>query len=250
MKKISGDERIRYTRQMMMPEIGEHGQQKLKAARVLIAGLGGLGSIHAYYMAAAGIGHIKIADMDCVAMGNLNRQILHTTPDIGRPKTESAREKIAALNPHCRIEIIGEKITADNASEIVLGNHVILDATDNLEARTALNRASVQNRIPFVYGGIDGFNGMVSTFMPNTKPCLSCLFSEIKKHPRGVGVLGPVAGLIGAIQSLEAIKLLLGLEASLVGRLLHVRGVDMSFKEITIRKNPACPVCGEDQYLK
>lgn len=243
--KITAEEKTRYARQLMMPEVGERGQQKLKAARVLIAGLGGLGSIQAYYMAAAGIGHLTMVDADRVALGNLNRQILHATPDIGRAKTASAREKLAALNAHCRVEAIDQKITAANASEIVRTSHVILDATDNLDARTALNQASVAHRIPFVYGGINGFSGMATTFVPGRTPCLSCLFSEFKRHEGGTGVLGPVAGLIAAIQSLEAVKLLLGVETLLAGRLLYVRGIDMTFKEIEMNKNPACPVCGK-----
>ncbi len=176
-QSLSSEEAIRYNRQLILPEIGPQGQIKLKQARVLIAGVGGLGSVSAYYMAAAGIGSIRIADGDCVEAGNLNRQILHGTGDIGKPKTLSALEKLQNLNPHCNIEPIQEIISDETILDMVAGCTVILDGTDNLKTRKILNRASILKGIPFIYGGVDGFIGMATTFIPGRTPCLECFFS-------------------------------------------------------------------------
>jgi adenylyltransferase/sulfurtransferase len=241
---LNTEQRLRYQRQLILPEIGETGQEKLKSARICIAGLGGLGSISSYYMAAAGIGFIRIIDSDCVAPENLNRQIIHRTEDLSRPKTESAMEKLQALNSHCNIEPVQQKINEENAVSLVSDCALILDATDNLETRKVLNRASVSKGIPFIYGGINGFNGMVSTLIPGQTPCMECLFPLNSEQTNTIGVIGPVAGLVASIQSLEAIKLLLGMDGLLKYRLLYFRGADMSFKEIRVEKNPDCKVCG------
>ena len=239
-------ERERYARQIMIPQIGEEGQKRLKAATVFIAGLGGLGSISAQYIAAAGVGELIIVDHDRVSLSNLNRQILHRTADLDWPKTESARKKLAALNPECRIRPIATKITADNAGTLIAGADLILDATDNMATRLHLNRAAMSQGIPFVYGGIDGFDGMVSSFVPGETGCLECIFTDSagKDRPEP-GVLGPTAGIISSIQSLEAIKYFTGAGDMLKGRLLYIQGLTMSFREVCIEPNPDCPVCKE-----
>lgn len=242
---MTPDEQSRYGRQIVIPEIGEAGQEKLRAARVCIAGLGGLGSPAAYYLAAAGIGSLTIVDFDRVALDNLNRQILHSTADLGRLKTASGLEKLSALNPLCRIRAIAKPISDGNAESLVADCDLILDATDNMATRQVLNRASVSKKIAFVYGGIDGFSGMASTFIPGRTPCLECLFPGRPKTPPAgpVGALGPMAALIASIQCVEAIKLIVGQKAGLAGRLLRVDAVGMKFHAIDIDRNPHCRVC-------
>lgn len=236
----------RYARQTMIGEIGAAGQQRLEAAQVFIAGLGGLGSPAAYYLAAAGVGTLTIVDSDRVEASNLNRQILHATADIGWPKTSSAIRKLQALNPDCRILAIQTRITAANARSLVGPSRIIIDATDNMATRQALNRASIDARIPFIYGGIDGFSGMAATFIPGKTGCFECLFPQLPDlRPAGpVGALGPVAGLVATIQCLEAIKLIIGRPAALAGRLLRMDAFKMECRKIDIDKNPHCRICG------
>lgn len=242
---LSVSEKERYARQIMIPQIGEQGQKRLKAASVFIAGLGGLGSISAQYLAAAGVGELIIVDKDRVSLSNLNRQILHRTADLDWPKTESARKTLSALNPECRIRPISAAITADNAATLIAGADLILDATDNMATRTHLNRAAVRLKIPFIYGGIDGFNGMTASFIPGETCCLACVFTDrVCKDRPAPGVLGPTAGIIASIQTMEAIKHITGKGATLKGRLLCFQGLDMSFREVKIAPNPDCPVCG------
>jgi molybdopterin-synthase adenylyltransferase len=245
-QKISSEEEIRYNRQLILPEIGLQGQIKLKQARVLIAGVGGIGSVSAYYLAAAGIGSIRIADGDCVETGNLNRQILHGTGDIGKPKTLSALEKLRNLNPYCAVEPIQEIISDENVLDMVEGCSVILDGTDNLNVRKILNRASILKDIPFVYGGVEGFSGMVTTFVPGRTLCLECFFSRDTGQKDPIGIIGAVPGVIASIQSLEAIKLILGIGKLLTNKLLVFNGMGMSFRKIEMEKNPDCPICGNN----
>jgi len=244
-QSISSEEAIRYSRQLILPEIAPQGQIKLKQARVLIAGVGGLGSVSAYYLAAAGIGSIRIADSDCVEAGNLNRQILHGTGDIGKPKTMSALEKLRNLNPYCDVEPIQEFISDENILDMVKDCTVILDGTDNLKTRKILNRASILKDIPFVYGGVEGFTGMATTFVPGRTPCLECFFSRDTGQKEPIGIIGPVPGVIASIQSMEAIKLILGIGKLLTNKLLIFNGMGMSFRKIEMEKNPDCPVCGK-----
>ncbi len=241
---LSSQENIRYSRQIMIPAVGEEGQKQLKSAKIFIAGLGGLGAISAYYLAAAGVGFLKIVDKDHVGLENLNRQILHSTQDIGRSKTESAYQKLHALNPLCRIDPIMEEIKESNVLNLVGDCHIIVDATDNIEARRYLNFASITDRIPFIYGGIDSFSGMVTTFVPGETPCLECLFPKATYFTKKVGAIGPVPGMIGAIQSLEAIKICLGTGDLLKNTLLHINGMDMSIKKIKLERDPQCRRCG------
>lgn len=243
---LTTQEKERYNRQISIPEIGEAGQERLKAARVVVAGLGGLGCVSAMYLAAAGIGRMRIVDRDRVALDNLNRQLLHGTPDLGRAKTESAEEKLNRLNPLCRVDAICADIKTGTAREMVGDAMLIVDATDNRETRRILNRAALANRIPFIYGGIEGLGGMVSTFIPGRTPCFDCLFPESSPpRPREIPVAGPAAGVVAAIQSLEAIKYLVGMEGLLAGRLLTYNGADFQFKEIRVERNPECPACAD-----
>ncbi len=246
MTTLTSQERLRYDRQMIIPGIGEAGQKKLKQAKVFIAGLGGLGSVSGYYMAAAGVGHLRIADGDCVEFANLNRQILHHTPDIGIPKTESALKKLRALNPFCVITALHETIRIDNVIGLVGDSDIILDGTDNIATRKVLNSASVSLDIPFIYGGVNGFNGTVSTFIPGKTPCFECLFHQQSDKTQSPGVIGPLPAMVAAIQSLEAIKIILEMDGLLTNRLLLIRGVDMVIKKIDVPKNPECPICGPD----
>lgn len=245
-QKLSSEETIRYSRQLILSEIGPQGQTKLKQARVFIAGLGGLGSISAYYLAAAGIGSIRIADSDSVESGNLNRQILHGTGDIGKPKTLSAMEKLRNLNPYCDLDPIQETISDENILDMIEGCTVILDGTDNLEVRKIINRASILKDIPLVYGGVEGFTGMVTTFVPGRTPCLECLFPLDTEQKEPIGIIGPVPGVIASIQSLEAIKLILGIGKLLTNKLLVFNGMGISFRKIEMEKIPDCPVCGSN----
>jgi molybdopterin/thiamine biosynthesis adenylyltransferase len=210
---------------------------------VFVAGLGGLGSVSSYYLTAAGVGYLKMVDRDIVEMTNLNRQILHRTEDIGMPKAESAITKLKSLNPFVHIETCKEEISDDTVDSLVGDCSIIIDAMDNLNTRRILNRYSLKNGIPFIYGGVERFNGMITTFVPGETPCFECIFSGVKEIEEVKGIIGPVPGVIGSLQAIEAIKIILGLDGLLKGRLLFFTGLDMLFKEIQIEKNPHCVVC-------
>ncbi|HSW39838.1 MAG TPA: HesA/MoeB/ThiF family protein [Acidobacteriota bacterium] len=244
--ELSREEASRYSRQIIIPDIGEEGQKKIKKARVFVAGLGGLGSISSYYLAAAGIGNLKIVDKDKVDYSNLNRQIIHWTDNIGEYKTESGRRKLNRLNPNCDITAVRAEITEQNSEELVGDCALIIDATDNMEARRVLNAVSVKKRIPFIYGGVNQLDGLVSMFIPGKTPCLECVFpyghEESTRTPPGI--MGPVPGIIACVQVIEAIKYIVGLEGLLTGRLLCFSGYDMTFREFRISRNPDCPACG------
>ena len=228
-----------------MPEIGPEGQERLQAATVFLGGLGGLGSIIASYLVAAGIGNLRIADRDRVEESNLNRQILHWTDDIGTWKSHSARKKLQRLNPECVINAFVEEIREDTVLDLVGNASVIVDGMDNLQSRKVLNRASIKKRIPYVFGGVEGFNGMVTTFVPGETPCLECLFPfSPSSEKKELGIIGPVAGFVGSLQVVETIKIILGLSGLLAGRLLRIQGVHMKFRETAMEKNPDCGVCG------
>jgi len=244
MTDLSLDEKKRYDRQIKIPEIGAEGQVKLKRARVLIAGLGGLGSVTANYLAAGGVGRLTIVDSDCVSLDNLNRQILYGTADIGRAKAECAREKLEALNPACRIAAVKGGIDDDNVLDLISGHDVLVDATDNIRTRLILNRGAVKTGIPFVFGGVENFDGMATTIVPGTTPCLACLFPHIRERSEKPGIIGPVAGWVASIQCMETVKILIGLKPALSMRLLTIRGGDLTIRQITLEKNPDCRVCG------
>jgi adenylyltransferase/sulfurtransferase len=246
---LSEDQKCRYRRQLILPEIGEAGQQKLGKARVLIVGLGGLGSISSYYLAAAGVGHLRIVDRDSVELANLNRQLLHSTDDLGRPKVESASEKLLRLNPSCHVQTEIVNVGDENALALAKSCDLIIDATDNVGTRYVLNRVSLKKQVPFIYGGINGWNGMAATFIPGKTGCFACLFPPERARPseREFPALGPTAGVISSIQSMEALRILAGLPSQLAGKLFTFRGLDMRFRMTPMEQNPECTVCARPQ---
>lgn len=246
---LSSEEMARYSRHLILPEVGMEGQQKLKAAKVLCIGTGGLGSPLAFYLAAAGIGTLGLVDFDVVDASNLQRQIIHSTKDVGRPKLDSAAEKLEALNPFLNIVKHETMLTSKNALEIIRQYDVVADGTDNFPTRYLVNDACVLTGKPNAYGSIFRFEGQASVFATQDGPCYRCLYPE--PPPPGLvpscaegGVLGILPGLVGVIQATEVIKLILGKGEPLVGRLLLVNSLDMRFRELKLRKNPDCPVCG------
>jgi sulfur-carrier protein adenylyltransferase/sulfurtransferase len=248
---LSNEEIARYSRHLIMPEVALDGQKTLKQARVLTIGAGGLGSPLAMYLAAAGIGTIGIVDFDVVDESNLQRQIIHGTSDLGRPKLESAREKIEDINPNVSVETFGEPLSSENALEIFEDFDVIVDGTDNFPTRYLVNDASVLTGKPNVYGSIFRFEGQASVFYAEEGPCYRCLYPE--PPPPGLvpscaegGVLGILPGAIGTIQATETVKLILGIGEPLIGRLLLYDALGMRFREMKLRKDPNCPVCGEN----
>ena len=251
---LNNDEIARYSRHLILPEVGMEGQQKLKAARVLCVGTGGLGSPLAFYLAAAGIGTLGLVDFDVVDASNLQRQIIHSTKDIGRPKLDSAAEKLTALNPHMNVVKYNTMLTSANALEIFKDFDIVADGTDNFQTRYLVNDACVLSGKPNVYGSIFRFEGQASVFATKEGPCYRCLYPE--PPPPGLvpscaegGVLGILPGLVGVIQATEVIKLILGQGEPLIGRLLLVDSLSMRFRELKLRKNPECPACGTHPTL-
>jgi len=251
---LNNDEILRYSRHLIMPEVGMEGQQKLKAARVLCIGAGGLGSPLALYLGAAGVGTLGIVDFDVVDYTNLQRQIIHSTADVGRKKLESAAEKLKAINPFLNIRTFETKLTSDNALELFRDFDIIADGTDNFPTRYLVNDACVLTGKPNVYGSIFRFEGQASVFATEEGPCYRCLYPE--PPPPGLvpscaegGVLGILPGLIGVIQATEVIKLILGQGEPLIGRLLLVDALGMKFRELKLRKNPDCPACGTHRTI-
>src|SRR5262245_42481714 len=247
--ELAPDEILRYSRHLILPDVGVEGQRRLKAARVLVVGVGGLGSPLALYLAAAGVGTLGLVDFDAVDLTNLQRQILHGTGDVGRPKLASARERIADTNPHVQLESYETRLTSANALEILRGYDLVVDGTDNFATRYLVNDACVLLGIPNVYGSIFRFEGQASVFATAEGPCYRCLYRE--PPPPGLvpscaegGVLGVLPGLIGVIQANEAIKLILGIGEPLIGRFLIYDALKMRFRELKLRKDPECPVCG------
>ena len=247
---LSNDEIHRYSRHLIMPEVGMEGQKRLKAASVLLIGAGGLGSPLGLYLAAAGVGRIGIVDFDVVDSTNLQRQLLHGTRDVGRAKLDSARERLADVNPHVEIETHEVRLTSDNALDILRRYDIIVDGTDNFPTRYLVNDACVLLGKPNVYGSIFRFEGQASVFFAKEGPCYRCLFRE--PPPPGLvpscaegGVLGVLPGIIGSVQALETIKLILGKGDSLVGRLLLFDALSLEWRELKLRKDPECSICGE-----
>src|SRR5437870_5257909 len=247
---LTNDEYKRYSRHLIMPEVGLDGQLKLKAAKVLCIGAGGLGSPVAMYLAAAGVGTLGIVDFDTVDFSNLQRQILHGTPDVGRPKLASAKERLNALNPNVNIETYETALTSENALKLFEPYDVIIDGTDNFPTRYLVNDACVLLGKPNAYGSIFRFEGQASVFAMKEGPCYRCLYPE--PPPPGLvpscaegGVLGVLPGLIGVIQATETVKLIMGAGDPLIGRLLLVDALGMKFRELKLRKNPDCPACGK-----
>jgi len=252
--KLSNDEIARYSRHLILPEVGMEGQQKLKAARVLCVGTGGLGSPLALYLAAAGIGTLGLVDFDVVDASNLQRQIIHSTKSVGRLKVDSAEEKLKDLNPYLNVVKHNTMLTSANALEILKDYDIIADGTDNFQTRYLVNDACVLLNKPNAYASIFRFEGQASVFATKQGPCYRCLYPE--PPPPGLvpscaegGVLGILPGLLGVIQATEVIKLILGVGEPLIGRLLLVDALGMNFRTLKLRKNPECPVCGEHPTL-
>jgi len=254
--ELSNDEIRRYSRHLILPEVGLAGQKKIKATSVLCIGAGGLGSPIAMYLAAAGIGKIGIVDFDTVDFSNLQRQILHTDADVGRSKAESAKETIRGINPHCEVVIHNTRISAENALDLIRPYDIVVDGTDNFPTRYLTNDACVLLKKPNVYGSIFRFEGQASVFAPHLGgPCYRCLYPE--PPPPGMvpscaegGVLGVLPGIIGCIQANEILKLALGKGNLLVGRLLLFNALDMKFRELKLRRDPQCPICGDHPTIK
>jgi adenylyltransferase/sulfurtransferase len=246
---LDRDELVRYSRHILLPQVGEGGQRALKQARVLLVGAGGLGSPAALYLAAAGVGTIGLVDFDTVDLSNLQRQILHGSSGIGGSKLDSARDRLRDINPGVHVEPYATRLSSENALEIAAGYDLILDGTDNFPTRYLVNDTSVLLGIPNVHGSVYRFEGQASVFGAADGPCYRCLFREpppphlVPSCAEG-GVLGVVPGLVGTIQATEAIKIILGLGDTLAGRLLLIDTMAMAFREISIRKDPECPACG------
>jgi sulfur-carrier protein adenylyltransferase/sulfurtransferase len=246
---LSNEEILRYSRHLIMPEVGMEGQLKLKAAKVLLIGTGGLGAPLGLYLAAAGVGRLGLVDFDTVDFTNLQRQVMFGTSDVGRPKSVAATERLRSLNPDIQIQSYDTHLTSENALELLRDYDVIIDGTDNFPTRYLVNDASVLLGKPNVYGSIFRFDGQVSVFGAPGGPCYRCVYPE--PPPPGLvpscaegGVLGVLPGIVGCIQAMEAIKLILGIGDPLIGRLLLFDALGMKFRELKLRKNPDCPVCG------
>jgi len=251
---FSPEELGRYGRHFVLPEVGSEGQKKLKSSRILVIGAGGLGSPAALYLAAAGIGRLGIVDSDVVELSNLQRQILYGTADVGSRKTDIAGRRITELNPHVDVALYSERLTRDNAMRILGEYDVVIDGTDNFTTRYLVNDACVFLKKPYIYGSIFRFEGQATVFGAAGGPCYRCLHPE--PPPVGLvptcaegGVLGVLPGIIGSIQAAEAIKLILGIGASLAGRLLLLDAVAMEFRELRITRNKSCPVCGDNPTI-
>jgi sulfur-carrier protein adenylyltransferase/sulfurtransferase len=253
--RLSVEELQRYSRHLIMPEVTSEGQNRLKAARVLCIGAGGLGSPAALYLAAAGVGTLGIVDFDDVDLSNLQRQILHGTKDIGRGKLESARDRLHDINPQIETELHKCRFSSENASQLIAKYDVVVDGSDNFPTRYLSNDVCVFAHKPNVYGSVFRFEGQTTVFAPHLGgPCYRCLFPE-PPPPDSVpncaqaGVLGVLPGIIGMLQAIETLKLILGIGESLVGRLLHFDALKVKFRELNLRRDPQCPVCGENPTI-
>jgi molybdopterin/thiamine biosynthesis adenylyltransferase/rhodanese-related sulfurtransferase len=250
-RAMTQDQRIRYQRHLLLPEVGEKGQTKLLDSKVLLLGAGGLGSPAALYLAAAGVGTIGIIDMDVVDSSNLQRQILHTLDRVGMRKVESAKIALTAMNPDVKVLTYDTRLSAENVLDIFDGYDVIVDGTDNFPTRYLVNDAALIKRIPVVHGSIFRFEGQATVFNPYVGPCYRCMIpepppAELAPSCAEAGVLGVLPGIVGSIQAVETIKILLGIGDPLVGRLLTYDALDQSFRSFKVRRDPSCPACGEN----
>ena len=252
--KLSKEEILRYSRHLIMPEVGMDGQLKLKQAQVLLIGAGGLGAPLGLYLAAAGVGRLGIVDFDVVDFTNLQRQITFSTKDVGRKKAEAARERLSSMNPDIQIDTFDTRLTSENALDLFKDFDIIVDGTDNFPTRYLVNDACILLGKPNVYGSIFRFEGQVTVFGAPAGPCYRCLYPE--PPPPGLvpscaegGVLGVLPGIVGSLQAMETIKLILGVGESLAGRLLLFDALAMRFRELKVRQNPACPICGENRTI-
>jgi len=239
---LTAEELDRYARQIMIPQVGEKGQEKLKRAKVFIAGAGGLGSPVSIYLTAAGVGYIRLVDHDKVDLTNLNRQVAHWTADVGRKKVESAQEKLNMLNPNVTVETLSVTISEENVSELVAGFDLIVDAMDNLSTRYLLNKTAIEHTVPFFHGAVNGFEGRAMTVIPGKTACLRCLYRgpvPESKFP----VIGVAPAVIACIQATEVIKYLVGIGDLLANRLLAYDGLNLKFTEFKVQRNPQCDHC-------
>ncbi len=246
---------LRYSRQIILPQVGGAGQERIRQGRVLVVGAGGLGSPALLYLAAAGVGTVGVCDGDAVDPTNLQRQVIHATPDVGRLKVDSAADALGRLNPGVEVVRHPVRLTAANAPGILAGYDVVVDGTDTFASKFLVNDACVAAGVPYVFSGILGFEGQVLTVVPGRGPCYRCFFRE--PPPPGsvptcaqAGILGPVAGALGSLQALEVLKLLLGVGELLVGRLLLFDGLGLAFREVRIRQDPRCPACGGPEHRR
>ena len=255
MSEFTEEQINRYSRHIILPEVGGKGQMKLLKSKVFLVGAGGLGSPAAFYLAAAGIGKIGISDNDDVDFSNLQRQILHSTKDVGRPKVQSAKETLEDLNPDVEVVPYTERLNSENIIDIIKDYDVILDGSDNFPTRYLVNDACVMLGKPLSHGSIFRFDGQATTILPGQGPCYRCLYEtppppDLVPSCQEAGVLGVIAGIIGVIQATEVIKLRLGKGNLLNGKLLLYDSLNMDFKKLNIQRNPACPMCGENPTIK
>jgi len=246
---MDSDTLLRYSRQILLPQIDIEGQQRLLDGSAAIVGLGGLGSPVAMYLAAAGVGRLVLIDFDVVEISNLQRQIIHTTADLRRPKVESARDRLTALNPGTTIELVNEKLDDAGLDEVIAGVDVVLDGTDNFTTRFAVNRACYRQRKPLVSGAAIRFEGQVSVYHPGREdsPCYQCLYRDVGAVAQTcaeTGVVAPLLGIIGSVQALEALKILAGVGTDLTGRLLLLDALSMDWQQMRFKRDPQCTVCG------
>jgi molybdopterin/thiamine biosynthesis adenylyltransferase len=248
-KEITDLEFERYTRHVLLPHMGSEGQQKLKASSVLVVGVGGLGCVSALYLTLAGVGRIGLVEDDLVSLNNLHRQVLYTNDDLGKDKLSLAAHRLEHHNPKVEFETYPQRLTQDNALDIIQGFDLVIDGTDNLETRHVINRTCAGLGKAFIYGAVNLFDGQVSVFKASQGPCLACVFPHImqtekEKSPERLAVLNTLPGVVGALQATEAIKLITGLGKTLIGKLLIYTALNAAFEQVEIYKNLACLVCG------
>jgi len=241
---LSKEELERYKRQIVLEGFGEAGQEKLKGSKVFVAGAGGLGSAITMYLTVAGVGSLRIVDNDKVELSNLNRQVLHWDEDIGKPKVKIAQRKLKRLNPNIKVEVINETITEDSVIKLIGNSDLILDALDNYPTRYILNKAALVKNIPLFHGGVHGFDGVATTIIPGKTACLRCLFPS-PPPSFNIPVIGVIPAIIGCIQATEAIKYIVGVGELLTNRLLFFDGLSTKFNEVSLKRNPNCPDCGD-----
>lgn len=245
---MEDEDLLRYSRQIMLPGLDLEGQERLLGSRALIVGMGGLGSPAALYLAAAGLGTLVLADFDRVELTNLQRQIIHATGDLGRAKTDSARERLAALNPGVRVDTVDARLGPENLRTLVRGVDIVLDGSDNFATRFAVNAACVAERRPLVSAAVIGMDGQLAVFRPDLgdSPCYRCVYADTGEEAQScseTGVLGPLTGVLGSLQAVETVKVLTGLGEPLNGRLLVVDALTQTWRRLNLRRDPACPVC-------
>lgn len=235
---------LRYDRQMMLRGFGQEGQERLRQARVAVAGIGGLGSVASLYLAAAGVGYLRLIDYDVVELSNLNRQVIHWSTDLERPKVESAAMKLIQLNPEVKVDAVNEMITRDSVTKLLEDIGLVVDGQDTMQTRMIINEECVRRRIPYIYAAVYGLEGYMTTIVPHAGPCLKCIYPAECPQPEKVPVVGPTPGVMGCLEATEALKLLTGIGRPALGRLIVYDGERMAFQEVAIKKDAHCPVCG------